>query len=214
MKKINFIYVSKKISLFGLVCVIITTMIGCGSNSATYFAKDDTQINSTTEEVNTTEVVNVSNTADKIRVYVCGQVKKPAVYTLDSSARICDVIEKAGGYTKKAAKEYLNLAKTIEDGQKIYVPAKDEVKQSSDETKLSDEFDSNLTKSDTNSGKVNINTASKEELVSLNGIGEARAESILAYRSENGAFSKIDDIMKVSGIGKALFSKIKDNITI
>lgn len=137
-----------------------------------------------------------------ICVYVCGQVNSPGIYYIGAGLRVADAIEAAGGITEDAYVEALNLAENVSDGQRIYVPAENETTGSP---------------ADSQSGRtslININTADASELVTLPGIGESRALSIIAYREENGAYSKIEDIMNVSGIKEAAFSKIKDRICV
>ena len=136
-------------------------------------------------------------------VYVCGAVKKPGVYVITEGDRITHVLEAAGGMTKDAAKNYLNLAELVEDGQQIYVPFEDEIKKSS----LS-------TENETDDGKVNLNTADVTQLQTLSGIGESRALAIIAYREESGGFKKIEDIQNVAGIKDGIFQRIKDQIKV
>ncbi len=141
----------------------------------------------------------------QLYVYVCGEVIKPGVYVLEEGDRIFKAVELAGGFTPEAAREYLNLAQEVTDGAKIVVPSKDELENISifipDQTYAEDK-------------KVNINTASADELMTLRGIGEVRAKDIIAYRDEHGAFARIEDIMNVSGIKETVFQKIKDDITV
>lgn len=153
-----------------------------------------------------TQVTNKSETTSKNRkiyVYICGQVKNPGVYEFTSDDRIVMAIKAAGGFTSKASKESVNQAEKMEDGQQIYIPSQKESKA---------DMSSDMER--TASGKVNINTAGKEELMTLSGIGEAKASDIIAYRQEQGSFSKIEDLMKIGGIKEGVFNKIKDNITI
>ena len=145
------------------------------------------------------------NTQDMIYIYVCGEVKKPGVYQVSLDQRVSDAIRKAGGFTKKADRIALNLAEKVTDGQQILVPAIGAHNEGSQQTAGTASVKENL---------ININTAGKEELMSLPGIGESRAESILTYRNEHGAFSKIEDIMNISGIKEAAFGKIKDKIKV
>lgn len=153
-----------------------------------------------------TEVSKESSSAaknQKIYVYVCGQVKNPGVYEFTSDDRIVMAVEAAGGFTSKAAKDTINQAEKMKDGQQIYVPSKQESKA-----------EPSSGTGGSASAKVNINTAGKEELMTLSGIGESKASDIIAYRQEQGSFSKIEDIMKIQGIKEGVFNKIKDNITI
>ena len=178
-----------------------------------------------------------------IFVYICGAVKYPDVYELASSARVVDAIKAAGGLNGDAAEQYLNLAAGISDGQKIYVPTEREIEEAmqegtalvgsvvnvssnsptgfliesgedaGDNSSAYSASSGNTADSD-NSGKVNINTAGRDELMTLSGIGEAKADKIIAYRQENGAFSSIEDIMQIPGIKEGMFSKIKDSICV
>ena len=146
----------------------------------------------------------------KIWVYVCGAVNAPGVYELKEDARLYEAIELAGGVNQEAAPEVLNQARVLADGERIYVPKQDEAESYS----LQDQgLESNAGTADTR-GKININTAGKEELMTLPGIGEAKAEKILRYREEHGAFRSIEDVMQIEGIKEGVFNKIKEDITI
>ncbi len=158
-------------------------------------------------------------------VHICGEVVRPGVYELPEGSRIFEAVEKAGGFTKEAASSYLNLAQEIADGMKIVVPSEAQLAAESEDAAGSGaaytgvygvfpgtgEAVAAVPAAD---GKVNINTAGKEELMTLDGIGEARAEDIIRYREQNGPFQTIEDIMKVSGIKSAAFEKIKDDIIV
>lgn len=151
-------------------------------------------------------------------VYICGQVKNEGVYEVSSGSRIYQVIELAGGLKKGADTAALNQAAKVEDGQMIYVPKKGESVNAGGslagaETSAAGAGISSASGSTASAGgKVNINTAGKEELMTLNGIGEARAESIIHYREKNGSFSKPEDLKQVEGIGDGIFSKLEDAI--
>ena len=144
-------------------------------------------------------------------VHVCGQVASPGVYELPAGSRIYEAVKAAGGFTENAAEESVNLASPIEDGVQIRIYSKDEAETLAAGAAPFDGFEAS------GEGKepvVNLNTATKEELMTLSGIGESRAEDIIRYREENGGFQNIEDIMKVSGIKDAAFQKIKDRITV
>lgn len=132
-----------------------------------------------------------------IFVHVCGAVKSPGVYELPVGSRVYEAVEVAGGFQKKADTAGLNQAELLEDGMQLYVPAK--------ESRTSDA---------TSQAKVNLNTATVEELMTLTGIGEAKAKAIIAYRERHGRFKKKEDIMNISGIKEGMFSKIEDDITV
>lgn len=162
-----------------------------------------------------------------LKVDIKGEVNIPGIYSLPSSARVIDVIEKAGGLTSNANTTVLNLSKKISDEMVIIVYSNDQVKEFAktkeqeervqqsciqvNETSLKN--DACISNSSSTSTKISINTAAKELLQSLPGIGESKANDIIAYREQNGQFSTIEDIKNVSGIGDSLFAKIKDYIT-
>ena len=147
-----------------------------------------------------------------IFVYVCGQVAAPGVYELPGDARVYQAIEMAGGTLEGASPESLNLAQQAEDGQKIYVPTEEEAQTGA---ALQDTMGgAQDTASDQEAGKVNLNTAGLEELMTLTGIGQTRAEAILAYREEEGDFRSPEDIMNVEGIKEGIYEKLKDEITV
>ena len=132
----------------------------------------------------------------KVFVYVCGEVQASGVYELEQDSRVFEAIAKAGGLTENAAAEAVNQARVVVDGEQIYVPSLDEVTERTDD------------------GKININTAEKEELMTLTGVGEAKAQSIIAYREEHGGFQSIEELMQIEGIKEGVFNKIKEDITI
>lgn len=180
----------------------------------------------------------------KIFVDVCGAVVNPGVYELDEGARIFQAVDAAGGYLPEAAINYLNRARSIGDGQQIYVPTEKEV---SEELELamakvpealndgdksgssgleeiqgsSVENPSGTVERDTGSfgdgagddPRINLNTADAGQLSTLSGIGQSKAEAIIAYREEHGDFASIEEIMNVEGIKEGTFSKIKDKIS-
>lgn len=152
----------------------------------------------------------IEGTGAECYVYICGYVNKPDVYQCREGARVYEVIELAGGFRDEADREYLNLVAVVTDGQRIYVPSKDEGLSASDNR----DFDGGNGSNYGGSAKVNINTAGVEQLMKLPGIGESRAADIVSYRNANGRFERIEDIMKVSGIKNASYEKIKDLIKV
>ncbi len=148
-------------------------------------------------------------------VYICGQVKNPGVYSVEAGKRVNDVLNLAGGFTDEADKTSLNLARQVLDGEQIYVMSQAEAKTSiAVATQVTSESSLESTAfSETDTRKVNINTASREELMTLSGIGQSKADSIIAYRQENGPFENIEEIKQIEGIKDGIFLKIKDNIT-
>ncbi|MBQ9885440.1 MAG: ComEA family DNA-binding protein [Lachnospiraceae bacterium] len=142
----------------------------------------------------------VEESSDAIYVYICGEIVKSGVYEMKSGSRLFELVEAAGGLTADAAEDGLNLAGVLTDGQKIVVPSVEDMQTAA----LEDAYEDL---------RININTADIKTLVSLPGIGEARARDIIAYRNENGAFERTEDIKKVSGIKDSIYNKIKDLIT-
>ena len=158
-------------------------------------------------------------------IHVCGEVAAPGVYELPAGSRMYEAVEKAGGMTSEAAQESVNLAQAIEDGQQLRIPSREEIRKYQETGKdvsgllgaggaAGNGSESASQKSGSSAALINLNTASKEELMTLNGIGAARAEAILSYREQKGGFRTIEDIMKVPGIKNAAFQKIKDKITV
>ncbi len=147
-----------------------------------------------------------------IYVHLCGAVRKPDVYRLKADSRLVELIILAGGLAEDAAGDYINQAMALEDGQRIYIPRKDEV-----EELTSDQYvvgSVSTKKAETGPKLVNINRADAEELMELPGIGEAKAESIIAYRNANGEFTAIEELMKVPGIKEGLYGKLVSFITV
>lgn len=141
---------------------------------------------------------------EKICVHVCGQVASPGVYELPAGSRVYQAVEAAGGMTDGAAWQ-INQAQELTDGQQVYVPSKEEASDAGIGPGIAGQ------ESD---GKVNINTATKEELMTLSGIGEARAEAILKYREEKGGFQSTEELKEIDGIKDGIFGKIEDQIKI
>lgn len=161
-----------------------------------------------------------------IYVHVCGEVASPGVYPIPSGSRLYEAIEAAGGILENGAGEQLNQAAQIEDGQQIYVPSREEVQQGTaggaqlpqqavtGGGNTGQKGTSGNPSSSSEDGKVDLNTASREQLMTLSGIGEAKAASIIAYREEHGGFRKIEELMEVEGIKEGVFNKVRDQIRI
>lgn len=145
----------------------------------------------------------------EIVVHVSGAVKREGVYRLKLGDRTLDALKLAGGAQSCADLSLLNLAEKVKDGQKIVVPEKVKPVVS---VRISG--DPVIRGSGVASGKVNINAAAESGLCKVRGIGPSTAKRIIEHRTANGPFSRIEDIMKVKGIGKGKFEKIKEQITI
>ena len=141
---------------------------------------------------------------NEVVVYVSGQVKTPAVVTLEDNGnlRLIDAVNAVGGLTELADSESINLAENLIDGQHVHIPTKEIF------------FRELSAPSNNSSNLININTADAKELEKIKGIGPALAERIIDYRTNNGAFKSIDEIKKVRGIGEKTFDKMKDQITV
>ena len=154
---------------------------------------------------------------DLIYAYICGAVESPGVYALPAGSRVYELAEAAGGLRADAALESVNLAAVLEDGQMIQILTEEEYLSSGTGTGTASGSSSSsetTASSSSDNSKINLNTATAEELTALNGIGEAKAAAIIAYREENGAFSSIEEIMEVDGIAEGIYEKIKDSITV
>jgi competence protein ComEA len=128
----------------------------------------------------------------RIIVQITGEVNRPGLYELNDGSRLHELITIAGGFTPNAKADSINLASTLQDGDHIMV--------------------SKATSSLNANGLISINQASKEELLQLQGIGEAKANNIIAYRNLHGPFAKLEDLMKVSGISSSIYDNIKNKI--
>lgn len=168
-----------------------------------------------------------SEEAKTLVVHICGAVSAPGVYELPAGSRIIDAVEAGGGFLPEAEEACCNLAEEIVDGCQIYIMTKSEScadGQTEKKAGIQTSPDSDMQTTDRNArsnsapalenGLVNLNTADIAALTTLPGIGESRAKAIISYREQHGAFAQIEDIMKISGIKQAAFSKIKDKITV
>ena len=151
-------------------------------------------------------------TTASIIVDVRGAVAKPGVYTLTAGSRVQDALAQAGDVLPNAETRTLNLARKVNDGEQIYVPTVGDATVPPPAASGKSNPSNAATK--TPIGIINLNTATLEELDALPGIGPSIAQRIIDFRTQNGAFEKIEDVKKVRGIGDALFSAIKDRITV
>ena len=181
-------------------------------------------------ESNELELVDLTTTTSEegkksIFIDIKGAVKKPGVYETDENSKVIDAITLAGGLKSNADTSNINLSQHLKDEMVIYIFTENELKKSEEKiacdttckTEVIEVNNCTEKTSSVNNEKndklININTASKEELMSLSGIGEAKADAIIAYRNEK-QFATIEDIMEVSGIGESVFATIKDSITV
>lgn len=198
----------KKLQRLFILMVLALSFAGCAKDTEIYLEEAQTESVPETEQAQEevrTQKPDKETEVLPLVVYVCGEVVNPGVYELTSGMRICDAVDAAGGLTKKASRDYWNLAEELTDGQMLYFPTAEEAKKREE---------SAAEPGGTADGKVNINTADISQLLTIPGIGQTRAEAVLAYRQENGSFQSIEDIMKVSGIKNGLFERMKDYITV
>ncbi len=229
---------NKKLILTGLTCVFLLISGIC--YSCAYEQKQPVLISSMTDEAkggveteqneeqknsenalkeqSSTELTDqrvteiIAENVTNIYVHICGAVVHPGVYQVDAGARIVDLIELSGGLTKEAAGDFINQAIEVTDGQRIYVPSQEELK---DLPPL--EYQAGVENEIVTAGNsvlININTADAEELMSLPGIGEAKADSIISFRKSNGIFKNVEDLMNIPGIKEGLFNQIVSKITV
>ena len=168
----------------------------------------------TSEDAQESQNSTIENTPEKaetgkekkksIFVHICGAVKKAGVYELKEGSRICDAIKAAGGFRKTANQTFLNQAQVLSDGEQVVVPVKEDTEKN---VQNMEEMPASK-----NTQKVSINHATCEELMTLPGIGESKANSIIKFREENGGFQTLEDLKKIQGIKDGVYSKIADYI--
>ena len=192
-----------------MICLLMMSImvLGCTKEENVLYAElssDNKEMDS--EEAHTEEVQEKKK---EIYVYVSGAVVSPNVYVMQEGDRVYHAITKAGGMTEDAVANRLNLAAMLEDGEQIYVLTKEEEKLGEEGLKQL-----GMTNGSIEDGKININKAAKEELMTLPGIGEAKAADIILYREQSGGFQSIDEIKNISGIKDGVYQKIKERIKV
>lgn len=222
-------HTGKRMLLFGIVIALLSGCAGCGQEKTELFLEESLTMEEEEQELleeNTKQPEGKENStqADEREtdaiitascfVHICGAVENPGVYELPEGSRIFEVVEAAGGMTEEACGEYQNQAQKITDGMQIFVPTTEQAENGTAKQYFLQEETVLTEGTEKQDGRININTADKELLMTLPGIGESRAESILSYREENGSFANMEDIMKISGIKEGAYEKIKDKICI
>ncbi len=186
---------------------------GCGSDAEVYLAgEEESPKAAPQEESAAAENAEEPDSGDAqkddtIWVYVCGAVHAPGVYELPSGSRIYHVIQAAGGMLPEAETRAVNQAQELSDGEQITVPTVEEAQEPAQPAVSGGSAVSG-------DGKVNLNTAGIEELCTLTGIGEARAQAIVDYREQNGGFQSIEELMNIDGIKEKTFEKLKEEVTV
>lgn len=208
------IVIKKYFKPISIVLILVALFIGfkyidqsSESNEALFRLEDNIDNNPDelmySEQSDVESPIKVEISTD-VFIDVKGAVLKPNVYKLQKGNRVLDAISIAGGFAEDADQTKINLAARVQDEMVIYVPKVGEDAN----------IDGNINTFNEEDGKVNINTANEDELLSLSGIGPAKAASIIAYRQENGRFQKVEDLVNVSGIGEKSLEKILDQITV
>lgn len=196
-----------------LAAMLVFLLCGCNHRDTEYKLSDSTG-GSTAETVseNQKEMDEAQESApeETVQIYICGAVVSPGVYTLPGGSRVVQAVEAAGGFLPDAEEKILNLARKIEDGEQITVWTREEAEN----MEITETPQQNTGGTEQASGKVNLNTAGKEELMTLSGIGESRADAIIAYREANGPFGSIEEIMNIEGIKEKMFEKIRGSIEV
>ena len=194
------------------VAMVILGIIVC-AGTALFSKRSGITIESeerSTEETFTEDTAE--SKSDPFPVYICGEVNLPGIYKLQSPAYLYELIDLAGGLTENADRDHLDMVYKVESSQSIYIPSLIAKEEESDLFVPRPENEGK--KDDSKGGKVNINTATESDLMTLPGIGEKTAKKILAYREEHGRFSSVEELMKVPGIGESKYEAIKDLICI
>ena len=189
----------RKIYCILLVCLFAVLMVGCKNENSQSFISKSSQASKSSGEETTGDVADNKEEASAY-VYVCGEVNKPGVYGIRARGRVHEAIELAGGLTEAADSSAINMAAVVKDQEQIIVPAIGDGNAS--------------VNAETKNGLVNINKAGKETLMTLPGIGESKANSIIAYRESKGSFKDIADLQNIEGIKSGVYNKIKNSITV
>ena len=149
----------------------------------------------------------------QICVFVCGAVMNEGVYYLDEGSRVIDAVNAAGGFREDADRSYVNQAEYVYDAERVSIPTAGEAEEL--RTDAGAERETPLQGAgQTGNGLININTASRTELMEIPGIGESKADRIISYRENHGRFGSVDEIRNVSGIGSGIYEGLKDYITV
>lgn len=225
----------KKLNIFILLFNLCICLSACGAASKQYeieLISPDTgasineaefseQMTDIPEDEKASLDKEANSKAKDVFIHLCGAVLKPGVYEVPEGSRIFEVLNLAGGFSPDAARETVNLAMTVTDGSMIRIPtlaeAESEALSGREPVWLNTGEDNIKAGSGPVSNEtelININTAALDALMTLPGIGKAKAQSIISYREEKGKFIRIEDIMKINGIKDAVFSKIKDKICV
>ncbi len=208
---------NKKPGAAGVLCVIVCLsfcLISCKGSSYLQETELSDSMEASEQETKEESEDTPDSVSEGIYVHISGAVLNPGVYHLPDESRVYLAIEMAGGLTEDACADDINQAALLADGQMLIIPTKEEAVAQKEAAAANPVITSDTGVAAADSGLVNINTATKEELMTLSGIGESKAQAIIDYRTQNGAFRRTEDIMNISGIKEGAYSKIKDSITV
>ena len=197
-----------------IICTVIFLMLiltACGEDTVKYIptcADDNIGLEEIEDDLENASDMDAGK-SESIPVHVCGAVNNPGLYYLSSDSLKADALSMAGGFAPDAAMDYVNLAEMITCGEKIYFPYSYELLEGYN---LDAQESSQVNDSTTN--LVNINTATKDELMTLPGIGESKADAIIKYREKNGPFQNIEDVTNIPGIKEGVYNNIKEHIIV
>ncbi|MFJ6679512.1 ComEA family DNA-binding protein [Microbacterium sp. NPDC091382] len=149
------------------------------------------------------DVVSETVAPASVYVHVSGQVREPGLYRLDQGARVVDAVAAAGGFSEKASRDGVNLARPVSDGEQLLIPAEG-----------AEQTDAGAPAAPQGDGRVNLNTADLAALDTLPRVGPSIAQRILDWREENGRFRSVDDLMAVPGIGEKMLASLRDLVTV
>jgi competence protein ComEA len=200
-----------------LLAAAVLTCGGCGRDEAdegfteTGYAREISERAVEDSGKDHTEDEAAANSS--VCVFVCGAVEREGVYKLPEGSRVIDAVIAAGGFSEDADRTYVNLAEFVYDTQRVEIPTLDEAEAMRLQG-ASDQEPAGAAQRRGTDGRVNINHASRQELMELPGIGESKAERIIAYRQAHGDFTSCEEVMNVNGIGEAMYENIKDHITV
>ena len=214
-----------------MLCAAVIGTCGCGRQDvicvSTVRTEDDAFCTEPGEDQESETAEPVSEVTDsmadpsetQLAVYVCGAVFSPGVYYLPPGSRVCDAIDAAGGFSGDADTQWLNLARPVIDSEMLSVCTTEEAASLKELGIGPDQVPdrqglSGAGETGDLSGKIDLNSASVEQLMTLPGIGESKAEAIIRYREESGPFSCTEDVMNISGIKDRVYSQIEDCITV
>lgn len=164
-----------------------------------------------TEESTTVMSEELIVIENEMYVDIKGAVKNPGIYLVDASTRVLGVVELAGGFLEEADDKLVNLSERVSDQMVIYIPKEGEEISEQVERVVNQE---KIPEGSSDSSLVNLNTGTKEELTTLNGIGDKKAENIINYREINGSFKTVEDLKKVDGIGEKTYESLKDSVCV